>query len=247
MRAADVMTRPVVSVTEQTPIEQAIGLMLQHNVSGLPVVDDAGAPVGIVTEGDFLRRSETGTERHRSRWLAFLVGPGRLAGEFVRSHGRRVGEVMTREVVCVDEETALGEIVGLMERRRIKRVPVLREGKLVGIVSRANLLRALAGLVAAAPASAPEDDVIRARMLALLDEQAWAPRGAIGVAVRDGVVHLTGVIFDEEQRRALRVAAETIPGAKGVKDHLAWVEPTSGFLVERPPEGEPVTPPQAAG
>src|ERR1700680_4528492 len=125
MNASDVMTCNIVSVRRSAPIAEAIRLMLDNHVSGLPVLDNAGKVVGVVTEGDFLHRSETGTERHRPRWLEILMGPGRIAGEYVRTHGRKIGEVMTRDPVSVTPETPLKEIVALMERRRIKRVPVL--------------------------------------------------------------------------------------------------------------------------
>src|SRR5260370_14938230 len=144
MNAADVMTRIVITVGHHASIGEAIRLMLDNHVSGLPVVDDGGRPVGILTEGDLLHRSETGTERHRPRWLEILMGPGRMADEYVRTHGRKVDEIMTRELVTVTEDTPLYEIVQIMERRRIKRVPVLRGEALLGLVSRADLLRALA-------------------------------------------------------------------------------------------------------
>ena len=144
MNAADIMTRTILSAGPKTPVAEAIGLMLDNRVSGLPVIDEAGQLVGILTEGDLLRRGETGTERHRPRWLEILLGPGRLASDYVRTHGRKVEDIMTRDPVSVAPETPLDEIVELMERHRIKRVPVLEGEKLVGIVSRADFLRALA-------------------------------------------------------------------------------------------------------
>ena len=132
MKAKDVMTANVISITPEASVLDALRLTLQHQISGLPVVDRNGGLVGIVTEGDFLRRTETGTERKRPRWLEFLVGPGTLARDYVRSHARRVNEVMTCDVETVTEEAQLGDIVNLMEKRRIKRVPVLRDDRLVG-------------------------------------------------------------------------------------------------------------------
>src|SRR3984893_12574209 len=128
MNASDVMTRNILSVRHDTSVAEGIRLMLDNRISGLPVIDEAGRLVGILTEGDLLRRGETGTERHRPRWLEILMGPGRLAGEYVRTHGRKVEEIMTRDLVTVTPETALEEVVGLMERRRIKRAPVLDGG-----------------------------------------------------------------------------------------------------------------------
>ncbi len=142
MKASDVMTRNVITVGRGTSVAQAIRLMLDNNVSGLPVLDD-NKVVGILTEGDLLRRSETGTERHRPRWLEILMGPGRMAGEYVRTHGRKVEEIMTSNVISVAGDTPLDDVIGLMERRRIKRLPVLDGDVLVGVVSRLDLLRAL--------------------------------------------------------------------------------------------------------
>ena len=140
MKASDVMTRDVITVRRETSVTNAIRLMLDNNVSGLPVLDN-GKVIGILTEGDLLRRSETGTEKHRPRWLEILMGPGRMAGEYVRTHGRRVEEIMTTDLVSVAGDTPLDEVVGLMERRRIKRVPVIEGDLLVGVISRADLLR----------------------------------------------------------------------------------------------------------
>jgi CBS domain-containing protein len=157
MQAKDIMTRHVVSVAPDASILVALQLMLENQISGLPVVDHRGELLGIVTEGDFLRRAETGTERRRPRWLEFLLGPGMIASDYVQSHARRVEEVMTPNVWTVSEEAPLADIVALMEKRRIKRLPVMRGDELVGIVSRANLLRALAG-VAGEIAPAPKTD-----------------------------------------------------------------------------------------
>src|SRR5215475_11993856 len=148
MKAKDVMTRRVISVAPDASIREALRLMLANQISGLPVVDGSGRLVGIVTEGDFLRRSETGTERRRPRWLEFLLGPGMIASDYVRSHARRVDQVMTSDVQTVTEEAQFGDIVTLMEKHRIKRLPVVRGDEVVGIVSRANLLRGLAGIPA---------------------------------------------------------------------------------------------------
>jgi CBS domain-containing protein len=237
MKAADVMTRQVVTIEADASIATAVRLMLENRISGLPVVDSIGRLVGIVTEGDFLRRSETGTEVRRPHWLELLLGPGRGAGEYVRTHAQRVEEVMTPEVASVTEDTQVEEIVGLMEQRRIKRLPVVRDRKIVGIVSRANLLRALAGVIAEVPPATVDDAALRARILAEIETQSWAPRAGIDVMVRNGVVELWGTILDERERQALRVAAENVPGVKAVRDHLCWVEPMSGWFIEAP-EGD---------
>jgi len=232
MKTADVMTRKVISVGAEASVLEAIRLMLQNKISGLPVVDGEGLLVGIVTEGDFLRRAETGTQRKRPRWLEFLTGPGRLAGEYVRTHGRKVSEIMTSDPVTIVEDTPLDEVVRLMEQHRIKRLPVVRDRAVVGIISRANLLHALASVVRELPASAPSDTEIRERILAELVKEPWAPRHFIDPVVRNGTVELWGTIFDDRERQAAKVVAENIAGVKAVKDHLVWVEPMSGMWFE---------------
>jgi len=232
MKAEDVMTRDVISIAPDATVLQAARLMLQHHISGLPVVDKDGKLVGVLSEGDFLRRRETRTEHKRSRWLEFLMGPGRIAAEYSHSHGSKVAEVMTTEVQTVDEVTALEDIVDLMERKRIKRVPVLCGGQLVGIVTRSNLMHAMVSMARVAQPSAKDDVTIREKLLAEFQKEIWAPAAMTNVVVRDGVVELWGVIVDERQREAMKVAAENIPGVKSVNDHLVWVEPTSGMVIE---------------
>ena len=234
MKVSDVMTRDVVSIAPDASIMEAVRLMLQHRISGLPVIDAAGKLQGVVTEGDFLRRVETGTERKRSRLVEFLLGPGRLATEYVHASGRKVDEVMTPDVRTVNEDETLEKVVHLMERYRIKRVPVVRGAKVVGMVTRANLMRALASLALAEHPVAADDAAIRERLLAELKKQSWAPVGLIDVVVKDGVVKLSGALTDERERQAIRVAAENIPGVKKVEDHLVWIEPNTGVIVEAP-------------
>ncbi len=232
MKAKDVMTRSIVSIDQDATILQAARLMLQRRISGLPVVNASGDLVGIVTEGDFLRRMEIGTERSRPRWLELLFGPGKLASEYMHSHGRRVEEVMAIDLHTIGEETPLNEIVGLMERHRVKRLPVLRGKKLVGIVTRANLMHALSSLARVAPVPAKDDAAIRERLLAELNSEQWAPVALIDVLVQNGVVELWGTILDGRQRGALKVVAENIPGVKAVHDHLVWIEPMSGMVMD---------------
>jgi CBS domain-containing protein len=241
MRAAEIMTLEPVSIFPDASIQEAIRLMLQHKFSGLPVVNKSGAIVGIVTEGDLLRRAEIGTQRKRPRWIEFFIGPGRLAAEYVHASGRKVEEVMSTNVHTVTEDTSLDEIVGLMEHRQIKRLPVVRGGKLIGIVSRANLVRALASIVGETQPAATDDASIRARIYADLREQPWASINMIDIVVRNGVVHLWGVILDERNREAIRVAAENTAGVKAVEDHMVWVEPVSGMVFPMPDETAPQT------
>ncbi len=237
MRAHQIMTRPVVSVTPDTTILEAANTMLQKHVSGLPVIDGAGKLVGIVSEGDFIRRAEISTERKRGRWLKFILGPGKSASDFVHEHGRKVSEVMVKSPLTVTEDTALAEIVDLMERNNIKRVPVMRGEQVVGIVSRANLLQAVASLARQVPDPTADDDHIRNRIIDTLEKNDWCPFG-LGVIVRDGIVHLSGVITEERARQAAMVAVENIEGVKKVHDHLCWVDTMSGMYLNSPEDDE---------
>jgi len=229
MQVRDVMTRNVISVRANQSVLEAAQMMLQNKVSGLPVVDSVGALVGIVTEGDFLRRGEIGTQRQRPKWLEFLLGPGRLAAEYVHTTGRTVEEVMTPDPATVSEDDSLETVVELMERRHVKRLPVVRSGRLVGIVSRANLMDALIEHARYTHGPAPDDGAIRDRVLAAFADVHWAPK--INVAVHNGIAELSGIITDERERKALIVAAENVTGVKEVHDHLVWVEPMSGIAI----------------
>jgi CBS domain-containing protein len=233
MKASDVMTRKVLTVGRETSVANAIRLMVDNNVSGLPVLDD-GKVVGILTEGDLLRRSETGTQKHRPRWLEILMGPGRMAGEYVRTHGRKVEAIMTTDLISVAGNTPLDEVVGLMERRRIKRVPVIEGDVLVGIVSRLDLLRALLRAIEGQHSEDRGDDDIREQILGELAKAAWVPRDGLSISVKAGVVDLNGVILEEKEREALRIVAENVPGVRAVEDHLVWIEPVSGTVIEPP-------------
>jgi CBS domain-containing protein len=233
MRAHQIMTRSVITVTPKTTIVDAANLMLQRHVSGLPVVDTNGKLVGIVSEGDFIRRSEIGTGRKRGRWLRFILGPGKSASDFVHEHGRKVSEVMTKSPLTITEDTALADIVEMMERNNVKRLPVVRDDKVVGIVSRANLLQAVASLAREVPDPTAEDDHIRIRIVDALEKHDWCPFG-LNVVVRDGVAHLSGVITEEHARQAAVVAAENVEGVKTVHDHLCWVDAMSGVYLNSP-------------
>jgi len=233
MRAHQIMTRSVVTVSPETTIVDAANLMLQRHVSGLPVVDTSGKLVGIVSEGDFIRRSEIGTGRKRGRWLRFILGPGKSASDFVQEHGRKVFEVMTRSPLTIAEDTSLAEIVDLMEKNNVKRLPVVRGDKVVGIVSRANLLQAVASLARDVPDPTADDDHIRSRVIDALEKNEWCPFG-LSVVVRKGIVHLSGVITEEHARQAAVVAAENIEGVKKVHDHLCWVDAMSGIYLNSP-------------
>lgn len=233
MIAGEIMSHEPITVTPQATVADAARLMLDRHISGLPVIDGKGKLVGMVTEGDLLRRAETGTERHRPRWLELLLGPGRLAHDYVDAHARKVGDVMTQEIVSISPREPLEGVVTLMEKRRIKRLPVVAKGRLVGIVSRADLVRALLhGLTQAKTSKHPASDAeIRAAILAIVDKEPWGPRLSVDVTVKKGVAHLHGTVTDDRERTALKVAAGTVPGVKEVRDHLAWVEPNSGLVV----------------
>jgi CBS domain-containing protein len=230
MKAADVMTRRVIAIEPEASILKAARLMLQNRISGLPVVDSEGNLVGIVTEGDFLRRTETATRQHSPRWLEFLIGTGAMAQDYIRTHARKVEEVMTRDPFTITVDTPISEIVDQMEKRRIKRLPVVRGRKLVGIVSRANLMRALISIALESKATTLDDAAIRDRLLEELRSEVWGPRTSIDVVVRNGVVDLFGTIMDDRVREAVVVAAENIPGVKAVRDHLALVDVYTGML-----------------
>jgi len=235
MQAGDVMTTPVISVTPATRTRDAIELMLTQHLSGLAVVDEAGKLVGILSEGDFVRRSELGTEKHRSRFIAFILGPGRAAHDYTKSHARFVRGVMTEEVIAVSEDTSLSDLVALLEKHAIKRVPVMRGDELVGMVTRSDLLRALVAASRRRDESM-DDTAIKERILAELAQEGWAPSSCIGVEVKDGEVDLTGTIFDARQRLALKVAVENTPGVKAVHDRLVWIDPGSGLVIDAPEE-----------
>jgi CBS domain-containing protein len=232
MRAMDVMTTGVITVDPDMSVQAVAKLLSERGISGVPVVDAADRLVGIVSEGDLLHRVETGTERltgrRRSWWLDTIASDRELARDYVKSHGRTAKDVMTCEVISVTETTDLAEIAMLLETKRIKRVPVLREGQIVGIVSRANLVRALAVTNSDAVDNAADDDhTIRAKLIAELMGQEWFKRQdwfeiwAADVIVRDQVVHFwLAANQTEEERRALRVAAENIAGVRRVEEHI---------------------------
>jgi CBS domain-containing protein len=232
MQASDIMSRTVVTVRENATIVEAIGLMLDHHVSGLPVLDATGELCGVVTEGDLLRRHETNTEPHHTWWWNFVHGPGAQAAEYVRANTRRVSDLMTATPVTVGEATPAGEIADLMERKRVKRLPVVKEGVVVGIVSRADMLRALAAELTKPHMAKPgeADEVLSAQITGELDKQGWFKNGRIEVDVEDGVVTLRGSFIDARERDAARVAAENVPGVKAVRDMLEFVNPNAGLM-----------------
>ena len=220
MRAMDVMTKTVITVDENASVPTVAKLLAEHGISATPVVDKDNRVIGMVSEGDLLHRTETGTEKCRSWWLEMMASTNQLAGDYIKSHSANVKDVMTRDVISVSDTTPLADIAILLESNRIKRVPVVRDGKLVGIVSRANLVRALA-MATKEPSSGAEldDRTIREELLAELKAQKWAEISPANVTVRDGVVHLWSSYLSEQEKRGLVVAAENIPGVRRVEEH----------------------------
>ena len=221
MFARDVMTRNVCMVTPDTPVPAIARLLVLHRISAVPVVAADDRIVGIVSEGDLMRRPEIGTERRRAWWLEMMSSRADLAGDFVKMNGRSARDVMTAGVVTVGEDATVGEIAALLEEKRIKRVPVVRDGRVVGIVSRSNLLQGLAASAGHVPIkTSGSDREIRETIHNRLKDQPWSRPIAINVVVTDSIAHLWGVVDSEEERVAIRVLAEGTPGVAGVEDHL---------------------------
>jgi CBS domain-containing protein len=236
MIVSDVMTRKVLTIGPDDTVDQAAQLMLRYGISGLFVVDAKGTLVGVVTEGDLLRRDEIGTERHRPWWLRMLVSPGRQALDFTRTHGRRVSDIMTPEVICVAPDATLEDVVETLEKQRIKRVAVTEDGHMTGVVARSDLLRALLTHQREnkPPQAQADDRTIRSTILANLEAASWAPMTTLNVTAVNGVVDVWGTITNPDERRAICVIAENVPGVKSVHDHLVFVEPYTGTVIESP-------------
>jgi CBS domain-containing protein len=220
MKASDVMVRDVVTVHPDTDVADAIKLLVERDISALPVVDAEERLVGIISEADLMRRVEIGTEKHRPWLLESLSAATTLAEDFAKSHGKKVGEIMTDNVVAASEDTPLAEIATLFERNRIKRVPIVRDGRVVGIVSRANLIQALASAAGISETHDDTDRRIRDALLSKLEEQQWTDFGSRNITVSNGVVHLWGLISSDVERRALTSLAEGVPGVSRVSDEM---------------------------
>ncbi|MER9722643.1 MULTISPECIES: CBS domain-containing protein [unclassified Mesorhizobium] len=231
MQAEAIMSKSVIAIDPSASIAEAAGLMLTNKISGLPVIRSDGSLMGIVSEGDFLRRRELGTQRKRPRWLEFLVGPGSLAQEYVLANGRLVEEVMSDSVLTAPPTASIEQIVELMIKHRVKRIPIVEHGMVVGMIARSDLLRALLRVSTSAASNAASDNEIRQRIVAEFSAQKWANADLIGVVVENGAVELSGAIFDERQRQAAIVAAENVAGVKMVKDNLFCAGPMSVLLV----------------
>ncbi|WP_028220924.1 CBS domain-containing protein [Paraburkholderia oxyphila] len=222
MQASDIMTTDVVSVVATATVFEAAELMAKHHISGLPVVDEAGKIIGLVSEGDLLHRVETGTGKPQRSWLAeFLYSTRKLAAEYLKEHAVKVSDIMTENVIAVPPATPLAEIADLLERHHIKRVPVVADGKVLGIVSRSNLVGALARAAQVGPDALASDEAIRQAVAHALEGHRWA-MAAENVVVKDGVVHLWGTVGSEEERKAICVCAERVAGVKDIEDHLGY-------------------------
>ncbi len=221
MKARDVMTPNVVSVPADMAVREVAKLLLDRHISAVPVVDASGRVLGIISEGDLIRRPELDTDKPRSRWLAFFMSDGDRARDYVKTHGLHARDVMSRSLASVSPEASLTDIVNLMTARRIKRVVVLEQGKLAGMVTRSDLLRTLHAREAMPTDGVPQDDSsIRERILKTIDKEGWAASAIINVQVTAGTAYLWGVVDSEEQRKAILVAVEGIPGVRTIEDHL---------------------------
>jgi CBS domain-containing protein len=231
MLIKDVMTKSVISIDPTASIKDALRLMIAYRISGLPVVDANGRFVGIITEGDFVRRGEIETQGPGLSWWQDLVAhPGKAAQDYIRTHARIVSDVMTRAVVTIRPDASLGEAADFMAEYKVKRLPVVLDGKLVGIFARSDFMRALAQALAG-DTETVEDSKIQAAVLAELTRQRWSHEGSIQVSVRDGVVGLTGIVFNADASRAAKVAAENVAGVRSVRNELILIEAISGAVV----------------
>jgi CBS domain-containing protein len=228
MKAADVMVANVISVTPDVLVQDVAYILLSNRISAVPVIDDDGRLLGIVSEGDLMRRAEAGTGRHRSWWLAMLTRTEVLAADYVREHARKITDVMTRNVVTATPDTSLQDIATLLEKNGIKRVPIVEGGKVVGIVSRANLLQALASARKQADVDA-DDSAIRESIVNRLKAESWTTPSLMNVIVRDGTAELWGIVSSQAEKRAVRVAAEATPGVRAVNDNLIVQPAVSGL------------------
>jgi CBS domain-containing protein len=224
MKAADIMVKDVVTAGPEASVRELAAIMLERRISGMPVVDGSGRLLGVVSEGDLIRRPEIDTDRVKLGWLRLLLSDEALARDFVKSHGRKAREVMTQPAISVAADAPLAEVVRLMERHRVKRLPVVEQGKLVGLVTRTDLLRAVVARQAAAPVER-SDDELRQKIVAMLRGEDWAASAVVHVQVENGVAQLWGTVESQDQREALLLAVRGVPGVKGVQPHLGRTLP----------------------
>ncbi|UGY26619.1 CBS domain-containing protein [Bradyrhizobium septentrionale] len=216
------MSRNVITIDADASVIDAIKTMLSHHISGLPVVDRDGTLVGILSDGDFIRRVEVGTEKRRGRWLAMLAGTNQVALDFARQHGRKVRQIMSPKPITVEEDIPLEQVVQLMESHGVTRFPVMRDKKLVGMVTRTDFMTAIANPRLEGLPSSGDDDQIRTSVIAALAHAPWRP-AALNVSVHDGIVSMRGSIRSDNAHKAAIVAAENIDGVKRVEDQLVKI------------------------
>jgi CBS domain-containing protein len=230
MNASDIMVSKVITVGPDTNVRDVARILLDNRISAVPVVSDDGKLVGIISEGDLMRRTEAGTERHRAWWLAMLSSNEGLAAEFVRAHARRVADLMTQKVITANPETSVGDIASLMEKNCIKRVPIVKDGRIVGIVSRANLLQALASAPKKIGAQPKVDDAaLREKIQAQLKTKPWSRPSQFNVIVHDGTVELWGIVDSAIEKKAAHILAEEVPGVRSVNDNLVIMPIVAGY------------------
>ena len=235
MIASDIMTRTVISIAPDARMTDALQMMLDKAISGLFVIDATGTLQGVITEADLLHRSELGTERHAPWWLR-LLSPGREAADFTESHSRRVADLMTPDVITVEEATELCDVVRAMEKNGVKRVAVVKDGNVTGVITRSNLLRGLASMTRGIGGASTDDRTIKAAIEASLANESWAPIARIDLTVKDGVVDIWGTITSEDERRGVCVIAENTQGVKSVIDHMMFMDLYSGTVIGAPEE-----------
>jgi CBS domain-containing protein len=231
MNASDVMVTNVIAVGPNASVQEVANILLTNRISAAPVVDDDGELIGIISEGDLIRRAELGTERRRSWWLEIFASESKedLAIEFVKSHASKVGDIMTREVITATPGTPLRDVAALLEKNRIKRVPIVERGRVVGIVSRANLVQALATLGKKIEPGTTSDSVIREKVMAQLSSEPWSRFSTLNATIQGGTVELWGVVETEAEKEAARVAAEVVPGVRAVENNVIVRPLISGF------------------
>jgi CBS domain-containing protein len=229
MNASDVMVTNVITISVDASIGEAASILLNNHISGAPVVNEKGELVGIVSEGDLMRRPEIGTSRRHSWWLELISSDQSQAFEYVKSHSRKVSDVMTRDAITAKSDAPLGDIAAMLERNRIKRVPILEGNKIVGIVSRANILQALASATKKLPSlTSIDDSELRKKVIARLAAEPWRPT-MLTVTVQDGTVELWGLVHSVEEKRAAQLAAELTPGVRVVVDNIIVQPVGSGW------------------
>jgi CBS domain-containing protein len=228
MKARDVMVSPVMTVKPHSTVKELANMLIEKRISAAPVIDDEGKLVGMVSEGDLMHRAESGTERQHSWWLRLILDENELATDYIKSHTHKVADIMKKHLITATPETPLNEIATLMEQNGINRVPIVSKDRLIGIVTRANLIQALA-TEPPGPEVPLSDATIRDKLLEHLNTQPWAHTDLLTVTVKDGVVSLWGLASSKTERKAICVAAETIPGVRAVRDNMAPRPGVTGY------------------